>query len=36
MPFIYTEIIGAFFEGEIYNSIVDTIEENFEKFFMRL
>ena len=36
MPFIYTEIIGAFFEGEIYNSIVDTIEENFEKFFLRL
>jgi len=36
MPFIYTEIIGAFFEGEIYNSIIDTIEENFEKFFLRL
>lgn len=36
MPFIYTEIIGAFFEGEMYESIVNTIEENYEKFFMRL
>lgn len=36
MPFIYTEVIGAFFEGEMYDSIVNTIEENFERFFVRL
>lgn len=36
LPFIYTEIIGAFFEGEIYNGIIDTIEEEYSKFLSKL
>ena len=36
LPFIYTEIIGAYFEGEIYNGIVDTIEEEYKKFLSKL
>jgi hypothetical protein len=36
MPWIYTEIIGAFFEGEIYDNIIATIEEEYVKFFDRL
>jgi hypothetical protein len=36
LPFIYTNIIGKFFEGEMYNGIIDTIETEFEKFFAKL
>lgn len=36
MPFIYTNVIGAFFEGEIYNSIIGNIESDFERFFDKL
>jgi len=36
LPFIYTEIVGAYFEGEIYNGIVDTIEEEYKKFLSKL
>ena len=36
LPFIYTEIIGAYFEGEIYNGIIDTIEEEYKKFLSKL
>lgn len=36
MPFIYTEVIGVFFEGDMYNDIVNTIEDEFEKFFATL
>ena len=36
LPFIYTEIIGAYFEGEIYNGIIDTIETEFKIFLSKL
>ena len=36
LPFIYTEIIGAFFEDDIYNNIIDTIEEEFKVFLSKL
>lgn len=36
LPFIYTEVIGAFFEGEMYNGIIDTIEEEYQKFLSKL
>ena len=36
LPFIYSDVIGAYFEGEIYKSIVETIEKEFEKFFNKL
>lgn len=36
LPFIYTEIIGAYFEGDIYNGIIDTIEEEYKKFLSKL
>jgi hypothetical protein len=36
LPFIYTEIIGAYFEGDIYNGIINTIEEEFKKFLSKL
>ncbi|MFA5715422.1 MAG: hypothetical protein WC998_06765 [Candidatus Paceibacterota bacterium] len=36
LPFIYTEIIGAYFEGEILNGIIETIEEEYKKFLSKL
>ena len=36
LPFIYSEIIGKFFEGEIYNNIIDNIETEYERFMQRL
>jgi len=36
LPFIYTEIIGVYFEGEIYNGIIDTIETEFKIFLSKL
>jgi ribosomal protein RSM22 (predicted rRNA methylase) len=36
LPFIYSDIIGVFFEGEIYNGIIETIETEYEKFFTKL
>lgn len=36
LPFIYTEIIGAYFEGDIYNGIIETIEEEYMKFLSKL
>jgi hypothetical protein len=36
MPFIYTEIIGSFFKGKIYDNIIETIEKDYEKFFAKL
>ena len=36
MPFIYENVIGAFFEDEMYDNIVDTIEEEYKKFFSKL
>lgn len=36
LPFIYENVIGKFFEGEIYNNIIDTIEEEFERYLSKL
>jgi hypothetical protein len=36
LPFIYTEILGAYFEGDMLNGIIDTIEEEYEKFMSKL
>jgi hypothetical protein len=36
LPFIYTEVIGKFFDGEIYDNIIDTIEEEYKKFMVKL
>lgn len=35
LPFIYTEVIGAFFKDEIYDNIIETIEKEYEKFFTK-
>ena len=36
LPFIYTNVIGAFFKDEIYDSIIATIEVDFERFFDKI
>lgn len=36
LPFIYENVIGAFFKGEIYDSIISTIENDYERFFDKL
>jgi hypothetical protein len=36
IPFIYENVIGAYFEGEIYDNIITTIEADFERFFDKL
>jgi hypothetical protein len=36
LPFIYENVIGKYFEGEMYNDIVDTIEKEYEKFMSKL
>jgi hypothetical protein len=36
LPWIYTDVIGKFFEGDIYNGIIDTIEEDYKKFLSKL
>lgn len=36
LPFIYTEVIGAFFKDKIYDNIIETIEKDYEKFFAKL
>jgi hypothetical protein len=36
LPYIYTEIIGKYFEGVIYNGIIDNIEEEYKKFLSKL
>lgn len=36
LPFIYENVIGAFYEGEIYDNIIETIEQEYEKFMARL
>jgi hypothetical protein len=36
LPFIYSEVIGVFFEGDIYNGIIETIETEYEKFLNKL
>lgn len=32
LPWIYENVIGAFFEGPIYDGILETIEEEYKKF----
>ena len=36
LPFIYENIVGKFFEGEMYDGIIDTIEEEYKKFLSKL
>lgn len=36
LPWIYTNIIGAYFTDDIYNNIVETIEEEYKKFLSKL
>ena len=36
LPYIYENVIGAFYEGEIYDGILGTIEEEFKKFLSKL
>ena len=36
LPWIYTNVIGKFFEDDIYNGIIETIEKDYQKFFRKL
>lgn len=36
MPYIYENVLGKYFEGEILNGIIDTIEEAYKKFLAKL
>ena len=36
LPWIYENVIGAFYEGDIYNGIIDTIEEEYKKFLSKI
>jgi len=36
LPWIYENVIGKYFEGDIYNGIIDTIEEEYKKFLSKL
>jgi hypothetical protein len=36
LPYIYENVLGKYFEGEILNGIIDTIEEEFKKFLSKL
>jgi len=36
LPYIYENVIGVFYEGEIYNGIIETIEEEYKKFLSKL
>lgn len=36
LPFIYSEILGKYYEGDMLSGIIDTIEENFERFLAKL
>jgi len=36
LPWIYENIIGQFYEGDIYNGIIDNIETEFEKYLSKL
>ena len=33
---LYQDGIGAFYDGDIYSNIIDTIEEEFEKYLSKL
>jgi len=36
LPWIYENVIGAFYEGEMYDNIVETIEQDYQNFMERL
>ena len=36
MPYIYENVIGEYFKGVIYDNIIDTIEEEYKKFMVKL
>lgn len=36
LPYIYENVVGKFFEGEMYNGIIETIEEEYKKFLSKL
>jgi hypothetical protein len=36
LPYIYTEVLGVFFEEDILKGIIDTIEEEYKKFLSKL
>jgi hypothetical protein len=36
IPYIYENVLGKYFEGEMYDGIINTIEEEFEKFLSKL
>jgi len=36
LPFIYSDILGAYFEGDMLNGIIETIENEFEKYLAKL
>lgn len=36
LPWIYENIIGAYFSGQIYDNIIQTIEEEYKKFLSKL
>lgn len=36
LPWIYENVIGAFFDGDMYDGIITTIEEEWAKFLSRL
>jgi hypothetical protein len=36
LPFIYSNVIGAFYKDVLYENIVEEIESNYEKFMQRL
>jgi hypothetical protein len=36
LPWIYSEVIGKFFTGDIYDGIIETIENEYKKFLSKL
>jgi hypothetical protein len=36
LPWIYSEVIGKFFTGKIYDGIIETIENEYKKFLSKL
>ena len=36
LPYIYENVVGKFFKGDIYNGIIETIEEEYKKFLSKL
>jgi len=36
LPWIYAKVIGKYFDGVIYDNIIQTIEEEYKKFFAKL